>query len=132
MSVTRSALAVVLGVASPALTSCERRDPPPRMVSFGPPEAEAEIRSAFDIQGEMPRIRDLIQFANARRINHETEINDRSLTYCDIGRDMASLSVDIFYVRMDRARRTAYNYAVVYDRNGQIVCIETKHQYTSY
>lgn len=132
MSVTRPVLAVVLGIASPALISCERRDPPDRMVSFGPPEAEAEIRSAFDIQGGMPRIGDLRQFADARRINHETEIHDRSLTYCDIGRDMTGLSVETFYVRMDRARRTGYNYAVVYDRNGQVICIETKHQYTSY
>lgn len=109
--------------------SCRSQVPENRMVTFGPPEAEAEIRSALNIPGPMPSIDSLIRTADARGITHEAMLYDRSMSYCDVGRSVNDLNLETFFVRVDRVRHIAYDYLVVYDRDRKVVCIETRHSY---
>lgn len=97
---------------------------------FGPPSAEAEIRSAFAVTGELPAIEELMDFAKSHDIAYE-QLQDRSLRHCDKGRDKASLSMTIFFFRSKGSAPGEKNYVAAHSKDGKVVCIETRHAYTS-
>jgi hypothetical protein len=97
---------------------------------FGPPSAEAEIRSAFAVKSELPAIEDLRKFARSRGIAYE-RLQDRSLRYCYKGQDKASLSMTIFFFSSKGSRPGEKNYVAAHSKDGKVVCIETRHAYTS-
>lgn len=119
---------VLIGVGMSA--SCHAQEPELRAVPFGPASAEAEIRAALQIRGDLPNIRMLIRWANSQGIAHEAP-QDRSLRYCGAGRNIENLGLEMFYVRVDRQRRIGYYYLAAYNEEGVVVCIETRHAYTS-
>lgn len=110
-------------------TACDSAGLEPRMVMFGPPGAEAEIRTAFGISGEMPTIDELIRAAELRHMNHEAMIHDRSLTYCHVGRNRDELTLEMFYGGRDAAKDAVRNYLAAYTADRRVVCIETRHAY---
>jgi len=115
------------------LGACEGRQVPNDAVvavKFGPPSAEAEIRSVFAIKGELPDIGVMIEFAKANGIAYERS-QDRSLRYCDKGRDRASLLMTIFFLGSKSSEPGKQNYVATYSKDGTVVCIETRHAYTS-
>lgn len=97
--------------------------------AFGPPQAEEEIRSAFNVVGALPNINDLIRLAEVKGASHEPMRYDRSLSYCDVGRNRSDLNLEAFYFGRSSDGRVGLNYVAAYDQNRQVVCIETRHAY---
>ena len=118
---------LVITIGSSCSTSVEHE-----MLTFGPPEAENEIRNIFGITGEDVMIDHLYRVADSTDIVHEPLVHDRSLVHCDRGRDTDSLRLEIFYARLDDRQGAAFNYVVVYNEERRVVCIETRHAYRAH
>jgi|ERR1044072_2035124 hypothetical protein len=116
-------------IALLGLVACSSKSHDPQAILFGPPEAESEIRAALGIRGALPTIDELIERADRRHMNHETRVYDRSVTYCQRGRNMDHLNLEMFYAGRDETRHAALNYLVVYAPDRRVVCIETRHAY---
>jgi hypothetical protein len=96
---------------------------------FGPSTAEREIREAFGFGGAIPRYEELVRLAAARNMTHEPLEYDHSLIHCRVNPRAPGLRFEMFYAGRARNMRATLNYVVVYDRNGSVVCIETRHAY---
>lgn len=116
---------LVLGLI---LSSCGRPLPRDTTLQFGPPTAEAEIRQLFAIRGPRANINDLHRIARQKQIDYEELAVDHSVLQCRID-DTDDLTFEQFLAGMAPSGDHSLDYIVIHDRQGNVVCIETRHAY---
>lgn len=111
-----------------ACSSCGR--PPPRnaALQFGPPTAEGEIRQLFAIRGPRANINDLHRIARQKHIDYEELAVDHSVLRCQID-NPNDLIFEQFLAGMAPSGDHSLDYVVIHDRQGNVVCIETRHAF---
>jgi hypothetical protein len=117
------ALPLLVGVVASA---CAQNPRGPGNLQFGPSTAEREIRARFQIHGNAAEIGDLRRIAQSDRIFYEPLQYDHSLTQCRLA-NINGLTFEQYSAGMNRSGDLSLLYIVVYDRRGQILCIETRH-----
>lgn len=111
-----------------ALSSCGGPRRTDAALQFGPPTAEAEIRSIFDIRGARANIEDLHRVARQKHIDYEDLAVDHSVLQCRI--DVTDdLIFEQFLAGTGRGGDHSLIYIVIHDRPGDVLCIETRHAF---
>jgi hypothetical protein len=97
-------------------------------LQFGPPNAEAEIREVFLIHGSSVSIEDIHRVARERHINYEILAFDHSIVQCNIG-NVSGLRFEQYPLGMAPGQDHSRLYIVIYDQQGRVLCIETRHSF---
>lgn len=110
------------------LSSCGGPRPRDTALQFGPPTAEAEIRQLFVIRGPRANIDDLHRVARQKHIDYEGLAVDHSVLQCRID-NSDDLTFEQFLAGMAPGGDHSLDYIVIYDRQGNVLCIETRHAF---
>jgi molybdopterin-guanine dinucleotide biosynthesis protein A len=104
------------------------QQPAENEIQLMPRPAENEIRRLFEINSGGLKIDDVRHVAERKGIRFEAMPVDHSLIGCQIAR-RDNLNFEQYFAGMDRRHNRSLIYIVVFQPNGSVVCIETRHAY---